>query len=75
MRDKPIVGWLTGKRAVSEYIGKSIQTLDRLRLKHGLPVTKLGGTIYALPALLDRWLIEIGTQKDKEKEKEKLINL
>lgn len=45
-------------REVADYIGVSVKTAQAYRRNAGLPVSKIGNRIYALPERIDGWIAE-----------------
>lgn len=58
LKDK---GFITGWKAIADYLGVSVATATRYCELNNLPVFKIGYTRVSLPERLDEW------QKDKEK--------
>jgi len=64
-------GWLTGWKAIAQYIDRSTKTARKYYKDYGMPVRR--GPQYmpiALPYELDRWLVLLD-EKRKQKKKQK----
>lgn len=46
---------LRGRKAIAAYFGVHIATIDRWVVR-GLPVRRIGGGIWGIPAELDSWV-------------------
>ena len=61
-----INGWLTGWKAIAEYVGLHVQTCKRYKKRYSMPISYLpGGTPVAIPYELDEWLISLRKLKQK----------
>ncbi len=59
-----MTGWLSGKKAICAFIGKSERTYHRLR-KQGLPVHYVNGRAVALPSELISYLKKRDAKRKK----------
>ena len=69
MRD----GWLTGWKAIADYVGVSPRTLCNWSRHGTFPVRTLHGKVVALPLELDTWLIHATDIKKTSKQKKQAI--
>jgi len=67
MRD----GWLTGWKAIADYVGVSPRTLCNWSRHGTFPVRNLHGKVVALPLELDTWLVHA---TDIKRKKETVMN-
>ena len=58
-------GWLTGWKAIAQYIGKSIKTAKKYHFVYSMPVRKVTNRVEALPYEIDQWLIQFDEIKKK----------
>ena len=61
-------GWLTGWKAISKYVGRSIKTTKKYHNRYSMPVhSGPGGAPMAIPSELDLWLIAFSERRKKMK--------
>lgn len=60
-------GWLTGWKAIAEYISRGIRTAKRYHKVYKMPVRRgPGNQPHAIPYELDKWLIEFDEIKKRQ---------
>lgn len=62
-------GWLSGWKAIADYINTSIRTAKTYHYCYSMPVHRgPGGSVYVIPYELDQWLIAF-SQTNKQRKK------